>query len=238
MQPRVGNFTTAALTRTEVLVVIAVLALLAFWCLPIFFGLDSNGPGSSYGLTCVNNLKEISLGCCVWAGDNTGKYPMEESVTNGGTMEFAVAGDVVKTFQIMSNELTTPKILYCPCDAQRTNAARFDLDFTVKNISYFIGLDASSNRPQTVLAGDANLAIGGIPVKSGLLQFSMHAPVTWTASRHVPLDVHFWTPDSKRHFGNVVFADGSINPFWQTEDKTLSQAFTNSGLATNRLAIP
>jgi len=97
----------------------------------------------------------------------------------------------------MSDELSTPKILYCPCDAQRTNAARFDLDFTVKNISYFKGLDASSNRPQTVLTGDANLAIGGIPVKSGLLQFSMNSPVTWTASRHIPLDVHFWTPDSK-----------------------------------------
>ena len=238
MKPHVSNHNNAALTRTEVVAVIAVLALLVFWCLPIFFGLGSDSPDSSYGLTCINNLKEISLGYRVWAGDNNGKYPMEESVSNGGTMESAVSGDVVKTFQIMSNELSTPKILYCPCDSQRTNAARFDLDFSAKNISYFIGLDASSNRPQAVLAGDANLAISGVPVKSGLLQFSMNTPVTWTASRHVPRDVHFWMPGSKRHSGNVAFADGSINPFWQTEDKTLSQAFANSGLATNRLAIP
>jgi hypothetical protein len=100
MRPRVGNFTTAALTRTEVLVVIAVLALLAFWCLPIFFGLDSNGPGSSYGLTCVNNLEEISLGYCIWAGDNNGKYPMEESVTNGGTMEFAAPAILSEPFKL------------------------------------------------------------------------------------------------------------------------------------------
>lgn len=245
MKPRVTNHKNSALTRTEAVVVIAVLALLAFWFLPIFMAWYSRIPGSpasSYGMTCINNLKEISLGYEVWAGDNNGKYPMEISVANGGTMELAESGDVVKTFQLMSNELSTPKILYCPCDRQKTNAAGFDLDFTAKNISYFIGLDASSNRPQTVLAGDANLAINGVPVNSGLLQFSTKTLVTWTSSRHVPFNVHFWTPDSKRHVGNIAFAGGSINswiyPIWQTEDETLSQAFTNSGLATNRLAIP
>jgi hypothetical protein len=240
MKLRASNHKTAALTRIEVVVVIAVLSLLIICCLPFLLARYSSRPEPSYGLTCVNNLKEISLGYYLWAGDNNGKYPMEVSVTNGGTMEFAATGDVVKTLQMMSNELSRPKILYCPLDLQRTNAVNF-VSFNQKNISYFIGLDASLNRPQTVLAGDANLAINGVLVKSGLLQFSTNAPVTWTSSRHVPDNIHFWTPDSKKHAGYIAFAGGSTGLnglIWQTEDKTLFQAFTISGLATNRLAIP
>jgi hypothetical protein len=89
--------------------------------------------------------------------------------------------------------------------------------------------------------GDANFAISGIPVNSGRLQFSTNALLTWTSSRHVPYDVHFWTPESKRHAGNIMFAGGSddkIGSLWFTDDKTLLQAFIASGLATNRLAIP
>ena len=105
MQPRVGNYTTAALTKDRSCGGHMLSGpLLVHFVFANFFGLGSDSPGSSYGLTCINNLKEISLGYRVWAGDNNGKYPMEESVSNGGTMEFAESGDVVKTFQIMSTQ--------------------------------------------------------------------------------------------------------------------------------------
>ena len=126
-------------------------------------------------------------------------------------------------------------------DSQRTNAADFE-SITTKNISYFIGLDASSNRPNCLLIGDDNFTISGIPVKSGLLELSTNALVNWTSSRHVPYNIHFWTPESKRHAGNIMFVGGStdshIGAMWQTDDKVLFQAFIATGLATNRLAIP
>ena len=48
---------------------------------------------------CVNNLKQIGLAMRVWAGDNNDKYPT--------------------SLVVMSNELSTTKILICPSDTAR-----------------------------------------------------------------------------------------------------------------------
>jgi competence protein ComGC len=130
MKPRFRVHKIAALTLTELLLAIFVIAVLVVLSLPGLAHYRVQSPRRS----CVNNLKQVSLAYWIWAGDNNGRYPMEVSATNGGTMEFAMAGDVVKTFQIMSNELSTPKVLYCPYDSQRTNAAHFET-LMAKNIS-------------------------------------------------------------------------------------------------------
>lgn len=236
VKPRYSKQKSFALTRVEVLLVVFLLAGIMVWLMTF---VDRSRP-KAYGFSCMNNLKQVSLAYRIWAGDNNGKYPMELSVTNGGTMEFAATGDVVKTFQIMSNYLSTPKVLFCPADSQRTNAAHFE-SLTTSNISYFIGIDATSSRPQSVLVGDDNFAVNGVPVKSGLLQLSTNTPVTWTSSRHVSFNVHFWTPESKRHAGNILLtgdSDDRIRSFLKADDNALFQALTGSGLATNRLAIP
>jgi hypothetical protein len=83
-------------------------------------------------------------------------------------------------------------------------------------------LDADTNRSKTFLCGDDNFAIGGVPVKSGLLEFSTNAPITWTAARH-------------KFAGNIGLADGSA---WQVNDQLLVQKLIETGVATNRLALP
>jgi hypothetical protein len=50
-------------------------------------------------IQCVNNLKQIGLAMRIWAGDNNDKYPT--------------------SLMVMSNELSTPKILICPSDKAR-----------------------------------------------------------------------------------------------------------------------
>jgi hypothetical protein len=35
--------------------------------------------------------------------------------------------------------------------------------------------------PQMILSGDDNFEISGVPVKSGLLELSSNAPISWTA---------------------------------------------------------
>ena len=131
-------------------------------------------------------------------------------------MEPAARGDAVQIFQVMSNDLTTPKILVCPADTNRFAAGNFTTDFDSSHISYFAGLDADDAYPQELLSGDSNLAVDGKAVASGLLRITTNAPVTWTSERHV-------------NQGNIGFADGSI---WQgTDDKTLEKL-------EGRLAIP
>jgi competence protein ComGC len=218
MKPRRSNRRNQAMTLTEVFVVVVVLAVLAAVFLPALLP-PKKVQANFY---CNPNLKEIGLAFMMWAGDHNDKYPMEISTANGGTMELAATGDVVATFQIMSNELSTPKILFCPADTIRTITNTFGANFTAKNISYFIGLDANTNRSQAFLCGDDNFAIGGIPVKSGLLEISTNAPIAWTASRH-------------KFAGNIGLADGSAS---LTDDKILVQKMIETGLATNRLAIP
>jgi hypothetical protein len=147
---------------------------------------------------------------------------MQVSITNGGSMEHAVAGNAAPTFLILSNELSSPKVLVCFADSNRVAAVSFARGLNNSNVSYFIGVDASEENPESIISGDDNFAVDGMPVKSGLLNLWSNAPVIWTAARH--------------HFaGNIGLADGRVVT---TSSATLTNLIQQTGLATNRLAIP
>jgi prepilin-type processing-associated H-X9-DG protein len=219
MKPRVSHQKTAALTLVEVLVVIAVLFILAVLLMPSL----APRPRHWWRPQCVNNLKQVGLSYFVWAGDHNGKFPMQVSMTNGGTMELTADGkNPWLNFLAMSNELSTPINLWCPADKDDVLATNWTSGFSAKNVSYFVGLDADKAHPQMFLSGDDNFAIGGVPVKPGLLEFSTNAPIAWTAERHVKT-------------GNIGFADGSV---MYTSPSGLLRMLVQTGVATNRLAIP
>jgi len=230
MKPRRSNQRNRAMTLTEVLVVICVLAGLVVLILPMLARTkDGRRPA------CVLNLKEIGLACKVWAGDNGDKYPMQVSVTNGGAMELALTGDVAEIYRTMSNDLSWPKAFICPADIGRVAATNFTTDFNNSKISYFVGVDATDTQPRMFLSGDDNFAVAGVPVKSGLLELSTNSLIAWTSGRHVDsYKAHFWTP--AQFVGCIGFADGSVR--WQVTQKGLQEAFQQTGVATNRLAIP
>jgi prepilin-type processing-associated H-X9-DG protein len=219
MKPRCSNQRTHALTITEVLVVIVVLVVLVVVLLP---SLAPRAKIDARRAPCINNLKQIALGLKVWEGDHGDKNPMQLSVTNWGARELALNGDVSGVFRTMSNELTWPTLLVCPEDTDRIAAVNFATDFDNSKISYFVGVDATDTLPQMLLSGDDNFAIGGTLIKSGILELSTNAPITWTADRH-------------ENRGNIGLADGSVS---QMDDKQLVQRLIKTGIATNRLAIP
>jgi prepilin-type processing-associated H-X9-DG protein len=159
----------------------------------------------------------------IWAGDNNDKYPMEVSVTNGGAMEWMGTTNAWKAFQVMSNELSTPKILICPEDAARTAAYATNWGDELKNkISYFIGLDGTDTSIYSLVSGDDNFSLAGVPVKSGGFYFVSNAPVAWTKVRH-------------QFSGNLALADGSVQSM---NNSGLTNQIHQTGLATNRLFIP
>jgi prepilin-type N-terminal cleavage/methylation domain-containing protein len=213
-----SNQRNQALTLTEVLVVIAISAILVAMLLPALARAKRHG-----GPNCVSNLKEIGLAYRIWEGDHNDKFPMELSVTNGGTMELVTNGkNAWLNFLVMSNELSTPKILICPADTDRFPPATNFTSGLSNKISYFVGLDATDAQPQTLLSGDDNFEIGGVPVKSGLLELSTNVSISWTAARH-------------KYAGNILLGDGSVQ---QVDTKGLQNALQQTGFATNRLAIP
>jgi competence protein ComGC len=232
MKLRFSHQRNRALTPVEVLVIIAVLAVVVALLLP-WLAASNRIPQK---INCVSNLKQIGIAFGLWEGDNNGKYPMVVSVTNGGAMELVATGNVAACFQVMSNELSTPKILLCPEDPRRVWATNFSKGFDNSHISYFVGLDVTSEiNPQMFLSGDDNFAIGGFPVKSGVLELSTTTPVTWTSLRHVAYNSHFWTAARHKFVGNIGMADGSAQQF--TTDG-LQKALQQTGVTTNRLVLP
>jgi prepilin-type processing-associated H-X9-DG protein len=197
------------------LVIIAVLAILAAMLLPAL----ASAKRKAKRINCVNNLKQDGLAFRLWAGDNGDKYPMAVSTNKGGTMEYAEDGNAFRHFQVMSNELSTPKILVCPAD-DRTAAANF-VRLKNKNVSYFVGLDAAEARPQMLLTGDRNITNGLSPVRS-VLELRPKIPAGWTEDMH-------------NGQGNAGLADGSVQ---QVTIDGLRNAIKNSGDATNRIALP
>jgi len=102
------------LTLFEMLLVTTVLAVLATLFLPAL----TRPRHHSHGISCVNDLKQVGLAFRVWEGDNNDKYPMAVSNKLGGTLEWVPDGNAFRHFQVMSNELSTPKILVCSLPPQ------------------------------------------------------------------------------------------------------------------------
>lgn len=110
-------------------------------------------------LNCVNNLKMIGVACRTWALDNGDQFPFNVSTNKGGTLESCARGDSgfdlnsYRHFQVMSTELSTPMILFCPADTSRKPAASF-LSLRADNVTYQLrsGTNVNGAHPQDVLA--------------------------------------------------------------------------------------
>jgi prepilin-type processing-associated H-X9-DG protein len=220
MKPRLSKNRRAAVTLFEVGVVVAMVMILAAVFLPALRPAQIK----SSRINCVNNLKQVGLAYQIWEEDNGDLYPMGVSVTNGGSMEMVATGNVVQSFLVMSNELSTPKILICPADTARIAATAFFPGLANSNLSYLVGVDVTNDaaNPQMIISGDCNFDIGGVAVKPGMLQLAASAPVTWAPAQH-------------GFNGNIGLADGSVQ---QVSNPRLNVALGLTGLATNRFAIP
>jgi prepilin-type processing-associated H-X9-DG protein len=209
-----------AITLLEVVVLMAVLALVAVLVLPHLTRSVFSGPKAKR-IPCVSHLKQAGLSFRAWAMDHGDKFPMSLPVTEGGTMDHPLAHEPWIHYQKLSNELNTPLVLVCPTDKRMKAAASFAAGFGNSNVSYFISLDADETMPQMLLAGDRNLSTNNKAVGRGIYTVT-------------PNDVISWTREMHRHKGNIALADGSVQ---QSSPARLQQILT-SAPRTNRLAIP
>ena len=219
-----------ALTMIEVLMIVAGLLIIGIILLPKLARNRARIPG----ISCANNLKQIGLAFKIWAGDNNDKYPMQVSTNDGGTMEFVGTPETFRHFQVMSNELNTPKMLICPweTDRARVMATAFQpgsspynthpvLFAGNSNLSYFAGVDASQTNATIFLVGDRNIR-NGIGTRNSLLSLGTNQAVGWTKEMH-------------GGHGNICFADGGVA---ELDTPGLRGALKKASPATTRLQMP
>src|SRR5438445_6806767 len=119
MKTFISTKRSRALTLIEVLTILAVLIVIVVAYLP---RLTNQGRYRAHArIRCINNLRQTGLSIRVWAGDNNDKYPTQISQTNGGSMEFISGPNAFRHFQVMSNELNTPKRMIRPSDSRELN---------------------------------------------------------------------------------------------------------------------
>jgi prepilin-type N-terminal cleavage/methylation domain-containing protein/prepilin-type processing-associated H-X9-DG protein len=211
---RARNF-HAAFTLVELLVVVAVVAILF-----LMMSVPLAGPrAKAQRIKCVSNLKNVGLAFRIYATEHRDLFAWE-STNATGQIKRDFANDPYFYLLKMTNELATPQLLTCPSDSRPR--ADYWSNFSRANISYFVSQDASATLPQSFLTGDRNVTTNGVTLKTGIHRLRSDADVGWDNTQH-------------KKQGNIVMGDGSVQQF---NVARFREQFRNSGLKNITLAIP
>ena len=219
-----------AFTLIELLVVIAIIAILAAMLLPVLAAAKRR----AQRINCVSNLKQVNLAFRIWEGDNNNLYPMAVSTSAGGALETTTSqshpvvapSGITNVFCVMSNELSTPKVLICPSDSSRSAATNFQeimasgspqttQGLGTNAISFFVCGDATEAYPQMVLDGDRNVGTtptSGQPAAAINMTDSYALAVSGAAVPGFAAGPNWAWSANELHLkvGNIGLADGSV----------------------------
>ena len=210
LQVATDNSDRGAFTLVELLVVVAVIALLS----ALAFSALRSAIETSRRATCAGNLKTLATGVLGYAGENNGGLPY----THGNTVDisdgpasapwFWAAGDYIGSKYTRAQEINwskqktfrgLPSSFYCPSAKRETNnPAPYDVSYGINAIL----AGNSGGGPQTRLSS--------VPRASGMILLADSMSYSEKGS-------HAWsvrpTTVSERHgtVANVAWLDGHVS---------------------------
>lgn len=188
--------TEKGFTLTELLVVVGVFVLMTAMFLPA----QTSNARKASGIVCTDNLRQVGVAYRVFSEDNGGAYPQAVPAVQGGAYENVGHGTTTivtrmnptAVFMVMSNELSNPKVVYCPSDNFAVEPAlAFNYSGSATPIfgpcmyvsvgtsagfqaqtgngcsSYFVNGDASGVDPRMIVGGDRNIGSVGTSGSAG-----------------------------------------------------------------------
>ncbi|MEW6161416.1 MAG: type II secretion system protein, partial [Verrucomicrobiota bacterium] len=114
----------------------------------------------------------------------------------------------------------TPRLLICPSDS-RVAATDFGR-LANGNVSYFIGLNAQEQLPESFLTGDRNLTVNEKAIAGKTIVISTNDTLGWTRAMH-------------QFRGNIALSDGSVQQF---DRKRLGDFRARASQGEQKLAFP
>lgn len=203
----------AAFNRLELLLVISIAVLLGAMALTYL----AQRRTKVQQMQCVNNLKQVGIGLRFWTPPDFDYYP-----------QYHPTNEAWNYFQIIGDEMGTPKVLFCPADPRlppEPPALNFNdssdaqslahISHRNQSVSYFYIPGSDETQPGNIITGDRNLSTNE-QILSGVLTVSgKNTAAHWTKAAH-------------RQRGNVGFVDGSVQTVTTSQLQTHLKAFRYS----------
>ena len=233
-----------AFTCWDLLAVVIVLALLACVALPLMASPKLHNQRA----VCASNLRQIGRALQLWGNDHGDQTPWAAEFNDGGMRNppadsalIIIRNDVVVYYNWISNELVTSQMLVCPADSAKRAATDFsnlpgrglnNPAFRDNAVSYFIGLHASFDFPQSALSGDRNLQRDSIQI------CSLGPTVVAAVFSHPSAARWLDSPSIHGATGNLLLYDGRVEPLSNRGVNTYFYDVGSDGGSTHLIVPP
>ncbi len=212
-EPRAA--TRTAFARTELLVILGVLTLLAAVVLPAL----ANTRPRSHRVICANNLRQIGIALQVWGGEHEDWLLWNASMESGGTRLHPLSANAWLHFAYLSNELSSANLLFCPSDIG-TPASDFTGDpvrgylhpnFRNRATSYFLDAHPNGLALATPFLYGGNILMGDRNIQTfGSRGCSVLATASYIPIRPIRPDYGWTTGLHGLNAGNLLLFDGRV----------------------------